>query len=108
LLPWGSIYGKDRSFLFFKHKKIRRDARGYLDIMETTTTTLTTEPYPYFEIVIGFLIIVYVFETYLEIRQRRRYKSTVIPDEIKDIVKEETFTKAQQYGYAKKYIWINK
>ena len=50
---------------------------------------------PYFEFTVGFIILVYIFETYLDLRQHARYKAKKAPQELTGIVDEETFTKSQ-------------
>lgn len=48
--------------------------------------------------VLAFLWVMYVWEAYLSYRQRKLYKTvTEVPEEVKEVLDEETYTKARLY-----------
>lgn len=49
----------------------------------------------------GFIVVVFIFETYLEWRQYRSFLTSKLPSELKGVVGEEKFEKSQDYGRAK-------
>eukprot|EP01114_Cavostelium_apophysatum_P009201 TRINITY_DN2228_c0_g1_i1.p1 TRINITY_DN2228_c0_g1~~TRINITY_DN2228_c0_g1_i1.p1 ORF type:complete len:420 (+),score=105.08 TRINITY_DN2228_c0_g1_i1:31-1290(+) len=51
-----------------------------------------------FEACLAFIWIVYIFETYLDIRQFRKLQEERVPKEISSIIDEDKFQKAQSYG----------
>eukprot|EP01118_Nematostelium_gracile_P008124 TRINITY_DN267_c0_g2_i2.p1 TRINITY_DN267_c0_g2~~TRINITY_DN267_c0_g2_i2.p1 ORF type:complete len:438 (+),score=63.37 TRINITY_DN267_c0_g2_i2:64-1377(+) len=54
------------------------------------------------EYVVGFLWIVYIWETYLDIRQHRKLKyEDQIPVELKDVISDEKFKKSKSYNLDK-------
>jgi hypothetical protein len=55
---------------------------------------------PYLLITVVFSLTVYLLESYLDFRQLRRFsgKQCVLPKELTDYVKPETFTKTVEYG----------
>lgn len=55
----------------------------------------------YFEFVIGFLVAAFVFKFYIHSRQWSRHKKKEINPELKEIVSEQDFIKAQNYGFDK-------
>eukprot|EP01102_Stenamoeba_stenopodia_P018849 TRINITY_DN6985_c0_g1_i1.p1 TRINITY_DN6985_c0_g1~~TRINITY_DN6985_c0_g1_i1.p1 ORF type:complete len:459 (+),score=115.40 TRINITY_DN6985_c0_g1_i1:90-1379(+) len=60
--------------------------------------------FPYFEFIVGFIVITYLFETYLEIRQKRKFNSARSegpPKELKGVIETEKFTKMIEYGSEK-------
>jgi STE24 endopeptidase len=59
------------------------------------------KPFPYLESVIGFMIVMYIFETYLDLRQHRAYKKPNLSATLKDVVSEEKFVKARGYSLEK-------
>lgn len=52
---------------------------------------------PYLEVAVGFIVLVYVFETYLDVRQYGKSKETQRPSQLTAIVDQTTFDKAQGY-----------
>jgi len=54
-----------------------------------------------FESILTFIWAVYFFETYLDLRQRKKLQEKVVPTELQSIVTQETFLKAQSYGLDK-------
>ncbi|KAL3678742.1 hypothetical protein R1sor_021698 [Riccia sorocarpa] len=57
--------------------------------------------FPYLEAVVGFMICMYFFETYLDIRQHRVLKLPTLPATLKGVVSEEKFKKARSYSLDK-------
>eukprot|EP00164_Ancoracysta_twista_P000535 GFYU01000715.1.p2 GENE.GFYU01000715.1~~GFYU01000715.1.p2 ORF type:complete len:430 (+),score=118.71 GFYU01000715.1:105-1394(+) len=53
---------------------------------------------PYLEFTVVFLLLSYAFETYLDLRQRKRLTDKQRPKEIASLVTEEKFLKSQAYG----------
>ena len=51
----------------------------------------------YLEYVLLFKLFIYVFETYLDLRQYRRFKQSERPENIRAIVSEDDFSKSQAY-----------
>jgi len=57
------------------------------------------EPETIFWGVIGFMWVEYLWTEYIGFRQKRVYKTnTTVPDELKEVLDEETFTKARLYA----------
>ncbi|KEH18809.1 CAAX prenyl protease-like protein [Medicago truncatula] len=54
--------------------------------------------FPYLEAVIGFKILMYFFETYLEVRQLRANKLTTLPKTLEGVISEDTFQKTRSYS----------
>ena len=52
-----------------------------------------SENVPYFELVIGFMVIVYLLESLLDYRQHQKYKIKEMPENLKKIVPENKFVK---------------
>eukprot|EP00735_Rhodelphis_limneticus_P003650 TRINITY_DN15143_c0_g1::TRINITY_DN15143_c0_g1_i1::g.30583::m.30583 TRINITY_DN15143_c0_g1::TRINITY_DN15143_c0_g1_i1::g.30583 ORF type:complete len:470 (+),score=80.87,sp/Q8RX88/FACE1_ARATH/54.33/4e-154,Peptidase_M48/PF01435.13/3e-52,DUF955/PF06114.8/6.5e+03,DUF955/PF06114.8/0.024,DUF955/PF06114.8/6.2e+02,SprT-like/PF10263.4/0.064,DUF4538/PF15061.1/3.1e+03,DUF4538/PF15061.1/0.049,Peptidase_M56/PF05569.6/1.5e+03,Peptidase_M56/PF05569.6/0.19,Peptidase_M43/PF05572.8/0.22,DUF3671/PF12420.3/0.75,DUF367 len=48
-----------------------------------------------------FMVFMYLFETYLDYRQHQKYKIKVKPSALNEIVSDEKFLKAQDYGHDK-------
>ncbi|CAM6084624.1 unnamed protein product [Calypogeia fissa] len=69
--------------------------------METGKGLNFSSGFPYLESVIGFMIFMYFFETYLDLRQHKAYKKPTLPATLKGIVSEEKFSKARAYSLDK-------
>lgn len=50
----------------------------------------------------GFMIVMYFFETYLDLRQHKAYKKPTLPATLKEVVSEEKFSKARAYSLDKR------
>ncbi|CAK9209810.1 unnamed protein product [Sphagnum troendelagicum] len=61
----------------------------------------STSPFPYLEAVVGFMLVMYVFETYLDIRQHAALKLSSLPAPLKGVVSQEKFEKARAYSLEK-------
>lgn len=59
---------------------------------------------PYFELVIGFILTSYAFETYLDTRQYRAHKRTSLPPELEGVVSPLKFAKARAYSLDKSHL----
>lgn len=68
-------------------------------MVETAASMLTLEGFPYFGAHITIMLVMYVFTTYLDIRQHTKLKEKK-PKEL-TFVEDEEFTKAQAYGLDK-------
>ncbi|CAH9093114.1 unnamed protein product [Cuscuta epithymum] len=59
--------------------------------------------FPYLESVVGFMICMYIFETYLDIRQHAALKLPTLPKPLVGVISQEKFEKAQAYSLDKSY-----
>ncbi|RWR80900.1 CAAX prenyl protease 1 [Cinnamomum micranthum f. kanehirae] len=59
--------------------------------------------FPYLEAVLGFMILMYIFETYLDLRQHAAHKLTTLPKPLLGVVSKEKFDKARAYSLDKSY-----
>uniref|UniRef100_A0A1D1YLC6 CAAX prenyl protease n=1 Tax=Anthurium amnicola TaxID=1678845 RepID=A0A1D1YLC6_9ARAE len=59
--------------------------------------------FPYLEAVLGFMISVYIFETYLDIRQHAALKLPKLPKQLEGVVSQEKFQKSQAYTLDKSH-----
>ncbi|MQL80517.1 hypothetical protein Taro_012970 [Colocasia esculenta] len=59
--------------------------------------------FPYLEAVLGFMISVYIFETYLDIRQHAAHKRPTLPKQLEGVVSQEKFEKARAYSLDKSH-----
>ncbi|GAB5356896.1 hypothetical protein AAMO2058_000327800 [Amorphochlora amoebiformis] len=55
-------------------------------------------PFPYLEASMGFTLCVYVFETYLELRQYKLYQISERPKDLRHLISEKQFQRAQDYN----------
>jgi len=53
---------------------------------------------------VAFVLVVYLFETYIDFRQNRKYREKGLPKELAAIVPTDKFEKAQAYGLDKRYV----
>ncbi|KAK4352871.1 hypothetical protein RND71_028389 [Anisodus tanguticus] len=59
--------------------------------------------FPYLEAVVGFMILMYIFETYLDIRQHAALKLPTLPKPLVGVISQEKFKKSQAYSLDKSY-----
>ncbi|CAA2992979.1 CAAX prenyl protease 1 homolog [Olea europaea subsp. europaea] len=59
--------------------------------------------FPYMEAVVGFMIFVYIFETYLDLRQRAALKLPTLPKPLMGVISQEKFEKARAYSLDKSH-----
>ncbi|KAL2536442.1 CAAX prenyl protease 1-like protein [Forsythia ovata] len=59
--------------------------------------------FPYMEAVVGFMIIVYVFETYLDLRQHAALKLPTLPKPLMGVISQEKFKKSRAYSLDKSH-----
>ncbi|XP_073040887.1 CAAX prenyl protease 1 homolog [Primulina eburnea] len=57
--------------------------------------------FPYMEAVVGFMIMVYIFETYLDIRQHTALKLPTLPKPLVGVISPEKFEKSRAYSIDK-------
>jgi STE24 endopeptidase len=53
----------------------------------------------------GFMLVMYVFETYLDIRQHAALKLSSLPAPLKGVVSQEKFEKARAYSLEKRFFF---
>ncbi|GAB2271745.1 CAAX prenyl protease 1 [Dionaea muscipula] len=53
--------------------------------------------FPYLEAVVGFMILVYIFETYLDLRQHAALKLPTLPKPLVGVISQEKFKKSRAY-----------
>ncbi|XP_028552043.1 CAAX prenyl protease 1 homolog isoform X2 [Dendrobium catenatum] len=58
---------------------------------------------PYLEAVLGFMIFMYIFETYLDIRQNGALKLPSLPKQLEGVVSHEKFEKSKAYSLEKSH-----
>ncbi|KAJ8499713.1 hypothetical protein OPV22_010265 [Ensete ventricosum] len=58
---------------------------------------------PYLEAVLGFMIFMYLFETYLDIRQHAALKLPNLPKPLEGVISQEKFEQARAYSIDKSY-----
>uniref|UniRef100_A0A2P2M8T2 CAAX prenyl protease n=1 Tax=Rhizophora mucronata TaxID=61149 RepID=A0A2P2M8T2_RHIMU len=59
--------------------------------------------FPYMEAVVGFMIIMYIFETYLDLRQLAALKLPTLPKTLEGVISLEKFEKSRAYSLDKSY-----
>ncbi|XP_075501100.1 CAAX prenyl protease 1 homolog isoform X1 [Primulina tabacum] len=59
--------------------------------------------FPYMEAVVGFMIMVYIFETYLDIRQHTALKLPTLPKPLIGVITQEKFEKSRAYSIDKSH-----
>ncbi|KAG6434439.1 CAAX prenyl protease 1 homolog isoform X1 [Salvia hispanica] len=57
--------------------------------------------FPYMEAVVGFMILVYIFETYLDLRQHAALKLPNLPKPLVGVISQEKFEKSRAYSLDK-------
>ncbi|KAF5733074.1 CAAX prenyl protease 1 [Tripterygium wilfordii] len=59
--------------------------------------------FPYMEAVVGFMILMYFFETYLDLRQHAALKLPTLPKTLVGLISQEKFEKSRAYSLDKSY-----
>ncbi|MCD9640817.1 CAAX prenyl protease 1 [Datura stramonium] len=59
--------------------------------------------FPYLEAVIGFMILMYIFESYLDVRQHAAHKLPTLPKPLIGVISQEKFEKSRAYSLDKSY-----
>ncbi|KAJ7007720.1 CAAX prenyl protease 1 [Populus alba x Populus x berolinensis] len=59
--------------------------------------------FPYMEAVVGFMILMYFFETYLDLRQHAALKLPSLPKTLEGVISQEKFEKSRAYSLDKSY-----
>lgn len=57
--------------------------------------------FPYLEAVVGFMILMYLFETYLDVRQHAAHKLPTLPKPLVEVISQEKFEKSRAYSLDK-------
>ncbi|KAL0846082.1 hypothetical protein Bca101_019328 [Brassica carinata] len=58
---------------------------------------------PYMETVVGFMIVMYVFETYLDLRQHTALKLPTLPKTLVGVISQDKFEKSRAYSLDKSH-----
>uniref|UniRef100_I1N3U4 CAAX prenyl protease n=1 Tax=Glycine max TaxID=3847 RepID=I1N3U4_SOYBN len=59
--------------------------------------------FPYMEAVVGFMILMYIFETYLDVRQHSALKLPTLPKTLEGVISQEKFEKSRAYSLDKSH-----
>ncbi|GAA0145273.1 metalloprotease [Lithospermum erythrorhizon] len=59
--------------------------------------------FPYMEAVVGFMILMYMFESYLDVRQHAALKLPKLPKTLEGVISQEKFEKSRAYSLDKSY-----
>jgi STE24 endopeptidase len=59
--------------------------------------------FPYLEAVVSFMILVYFFETYLDLRQHKALKLPKLPKQLVGVISQEKFEKSRAYSLDKSH-----
>ncbi|XP_006339615.1 CAAX prenyl protease 1 homolog [Solanum tuberosum] len=59
--------------------------------------------FPYLEAVVGFMILMYLFESYLDVRQHAAHKLPTLPKPLVGVISQEKFEKSRAYSLDKSY-----
>ncbi|XP_034204659.1 CAAX prenyl protease 1 homolog isoform X2 [Prunus dulcis] len=59
--------------------------------------------FPFLEAVIGFMILMYIFETYLDLRQHTALKLPTLPKTLEGVIGQEKFEKSRAYSLDKSH-----
>ncbi|XP_057435703.1 CAAX prenyl protease 1 homolog [Lotus japonicus] len=59
--------------------------------------------FPYMEAVVGFMILMYIFETYLDVRQHAALKLPTLPKSLEGVISQEKFEKSRAYSLDKSH-----
>ncbi|KAA8520674.1 hypothetical protein F0562_015054 [Nyssa sinensis] len=59
--------------------------------------------FPYMEAVVGFMILMYIFETYLDLRQHTALKLPRLPKTLEGVISQEKFEKSRAYSLDKSH-----
>ncbi|XP_028115627.1 CAAX prenyl protease 1 homolog [Camellia sinensis] len=59
--------------------------------------------FPYMEAVVGFMILMYIFETYLDLRQHAALKLPTLPKTLEGLISQEKFEKSRAYSLDKSH-----
>ncbi|XP_052170275.1 CAAX prenyl protease 1 homolog [Diospyros lotus] len=59
--------------------------------------------FPYMEAVVGFMVLMYIFETYLDLRQHTALKLPTLPKTLEGVISQEKFEKSRAYSLDKSH-----
>lgn len=54
----------------------------------------------------GFMILMYIFETYLDIRQHAALKLPTLPKTLEGVISQEKFEKSRAYSLDKRFVFF--
>ncbi|KAI3996044.1 hypothetical protein MKX01_038444 [Papaver californicum] len=57
--------------------------------------------FPYMEAVVGFMVVMYIFESYLDLRQHKAIKLPTLPKSLQGVVSNKKFEKSRAYSIDK-------
>ncbi|KAK8688193.1 hypothetical protein V6N13_086969 [Hibiscus sabdariffa] len=63
--------------------------------------------FPYMEAVVGFMILMYLFETYLDLRQHAALKLPTLPRTLEGVISQEKFEKSRAYSLDKSLAYLH-
>ncbi|RYR23904.1 hypothetical protein Ahy_B02g057392 isoform D [Arachis hypogaea] len=73
------------------------------EIEQLTKGDTSAMAFPYMEAVVGFMIFMYFFETYLDIRQYKALKLPTLPKTLEGVISQDKFLKSRAYSLDKRY-----
>jgi STE24 endopeptidase len=68
-----------------------------------SSPTLSAMAFPYMEAVVGFMILMYIFESYLDFRQHAALKLPTLPKSLEGVISQEKFEKSRAYSLDKSH-----
>ncbi|GAY51449.1 hypothetical protein CUMW_134320 [Citrus unshiu] len=71
------------------------------NISADSTNSNAAMVFPYMEAVVGFMILMYFFETYLDLRQHAALKLPKLPKTLEGVISQEKFEKSRGYSLDK-------
>lgn len=60
----------------------------------------------FFQIFPGFMILMYIFETYLDLRQHAALKLPTLPRTLEGVISQEKFEKSRAYSLDKRFVFL--
>ncbi|GAY51451.1 hypothetical protein CUMW_134310, partial [Citrus unshiu] len=73
------------------------------NISADSTNSNAAMVFPYMEAVVGFMILMYFFETYLDLRQHAALKLPKLPKTLEGVISQEKFEKSRGYSLDKSH-----
>ncbi|GMH31312.1 hypothetical protein Nepgr_033155 [Nepenthes gracilis] len=88
-------YPEGRTFAFLQYSVWKTKSNRFL-----FTSAMA---FPYLEAVVGFMILMYIFETYLDLRQHAALKLLTLPKPLVGVISQEKFEKSRAYSLEKSH-----
>lgn len=60
----------------------------------------------FFKFFPGFMILMYIFETYLDLRQHAALKLPTLPRTLEGVISQEKFEKSRAYSLDKRFVFL--